>query len=198
MPTPVGHSLAGFAISLAAGERAVRHPWLAAGALVALANMPDLDFLPGYLIGVPRAYHWGPAHSIAAALLAGLVAGFVARALSGRFLPFFALGSAAYGSHLLLDYLLGPGPVSVGLQLFWPISAERFIAPVAVFQMFPATLDDIGPLRALFSRAVLPLMARELAILAPVCAVAWLLRRRLLWPGRNRRRADEACLPPVW
>ena len=175
LPTPVGHSLAGFAIHLAAGVQPGRRSWLAAAGLVALANLPDIDFLPGYLIGQPRSYHWGPTHSLAAAFLVGTCAGFMARAFARRFLPFFLLGGAAYASHLMLDMLLGPGAFSEGLQLFWPVSAERYTAPRGVFLMFPASLDQLGPVRALFSRGALPLMIRELAILGPVCLVAWLL-----------------------
>jgi membrane-bound metal-dependent hydrolase YbcI (DUF457 family) len=188
LPTPVGHSLAGLAIQLAAGERPLRRHWLAAAALLALANLPDADFLPGYLIGEPRAFHWGPAHSFAAAALVGLCAGLAARARGRRFAPLFALASCAYASHLVMDVLLGPGPVSVGLQLFWPLSNERFIAPFAVFEMLPATLDQFGPIRTLFSRDVLPLIAREIAILVPACLLAALFRLR--------SNAQTSLVPP--
>jgi hypothetical protein len=68
--------------------------------------------------------------------------------------------------------LLGPGGHSVGLQLLWPLSTERFTSPWSVFLMLPGDLDRIGPVRALFSRNALPLIAREIAILAPVACVA--------------------------
>jgi membrane-bound metal-dependent hydrolase YbcI (DUF457 family) len=203
LPTPLGHSLAGLAVHLAGGERSGRRRWLAAAALVALANMPDFDLLPGYLIGEPRAFHWGPAHSIAAALIAGICAGLVARALGARFLTFFALGAAAYASHLVLDLLLGPGAISDGLQLFWPVSTERFTAPFAVFLMMPASPNHTGPVGTLFSMAVLPLMARELAILAPVCLAAWLLRQRARIAARRLSREPhlerpDAAGPAPW
>jgi membrane-bound metal-dependent hydrolase YbcI (DUF457 family) len=175
MPTPVGHSLAGLAVHLAGGAQTARRPWLAALALVAIANLPDVDFLPGYLIGEPRAYHWGPTHSFAAAIMVGVAAGAVAHRFTGRFLPFFLLATTAYATHLLLDVQLGPGAPSKGLELFWPFTRERYMAPWALFRMMPASIESVGPVGALFDLEVIPIIAREIAILAPVCFVAWIL-----------------------
>ena len=121
MPTPLGHSLAGLSVHLATGERLERRSLVQAAGLIVLANAPDLDFLPGYLVGEPRAYHWGPAHSLAAALLGGVLAGLLALALRRGFWRFFLLGAVAYASHLALDMLLGPGTQSQGLQVLWPV-----------------------------------------------------------------------------
>ena len=78
MPTPVGHSLAGLAVHLT-GRPLDRRNTHALLGLVALANAPDLDLVPGYLFGNPGAYHWGPTHSFAAAILAGTLVGILAR-----------------------------------------------------------------------------------------------------------------------
>jgi hypothetical protein len=77
----IGHSLAGLAIHLASGSPAATT--LAGSGSWRLANLPDADFLPGYLISQPRAYHWDP-HSLAPALLAAACSGFWAR-LTGEF-----------------------------------------------------------------------------------------------------------------
>jgi len=197
LPTPVGHSLAGLAITLASGELRERKHWPAALGLIALANLPDADFLPGYLIGEPRAYHWGPAHGLAAALAAALCAGALARAAGARFRRFFLLGLAAYSSHLVFDMLLGPGAMSIGLQVLWPLSGERFSAPWAVFLMLPRSVEHVDPLRALFSTAVLPLVTRELAVLLPVCLGAWLLSRRIPTPAPRAARPRFAPRDPA-
>ncbi|HEX6309682.1 MAG TPA: metal-dependent hydrolase [Longimicrobiales bacterium] len=179
MPTPVGHSLAGLAVHLASPGQPVRSRAVQALALVVLANLADVDFIPGYVVGEPRAYHWGPTHSLAAALLAGGIAGWIARRFTGRFLPMALLGTVAYGSHVVMDLLLGPGTryLSMGLQVWWPFSTAPHMAPWSVFRMFPASIHELGPVGALFSRSVLPLIAREVAILIPVCAAAWAGRR---------------------
>ncbi len=184
MPTPIGHSLAGVAIRLVAPKPLVRANWPLALLVVGLANLPDIDFLPGYLRGGdPRAYHWGPTHSITAALLVGAVVGTIARWRTGRFVPAFTLATAAYGSHVLLDLLLGPAAgFDIGIQVFWPFSPERFMLPWHVFLMFPAEIAQIGPINALFSRGILPVITRELLILIPLVLATAALR---LWRKQN-------------
>jgi membrane-bound metal-dependent hydrolase YbcI (DUF457 family) len=172
MPTPLGHSLAGLAVYLAARDTRPARQKLHAFGLVALANLPDIDFIPGYILGTPRAYHWGPTHSVTAALIVGCAAAAVARWTGTRFAPAFAVATLAYGSHIVLDMLLGTysNAPSVGLQAFWPFTTERFMLPWAVFLSAPR--DPIsGPLGVLFSPAAVPLLARELLILGPVALV---------------------------
>ena len=70
----LSHTAAGYlayeVIRPAGGHR----PALLAAA-VALANGPDLDFLPGLLLGHPMAYHRGVTHTVlAVAAVACLVA----------------------------------------------------------------------------------------------------------------------------
>ena len=177
MPTPVGHSLAGLAVHLTSPRERGRERLVLAAFLIGLANLPDIDLVPGYFIGEPRAFHWGATHSLFAALCAGLVSGSLARWLDRPFAPFFALATAAYGSHIVLDLLLGPGAPSIGLQVLWPFSTERFMAPWSVFRMLPGSIEQLGPLGALFSRGALPLIRRELMILVPVCLAFWAFGR---------------------
>src|SRR5579883_2594427 len=91
MALPVGHAAAGY-LAYEAVRPAGRHRagWLATALL--LANAPDLDYLPGLLVGHPDAWHRGVTHSLAAALAvaAGVTALAAARRLPGR----LALGAA--------------------------------------------------------------------------------------------------------
>lgn len=184
MPTPIGHSLAGLAVHLAGGARSPRHAVYALGLVVA-ANLPDIDFLPGYLTGSPRAFHWGPTHSITAAVLVALAAGLIARRLGRRFAPAFVLVGIAYGSHLLLDMSIGHiFTPSSGLQVFWPFSPGRHLLPWPVFLTAP---PGRAPLDTLFSSAAIPLILRELLVLGPVVACAWVWR----WLRRERPRLVE-------
>src|SRR5215467_14148307 len=102
MPTPVGHSLAGTAIELLGRGPNIRRQWPWLLLLIALANLPDIDFAFGYLAGDPTAYHWGPTHSLMATFLVGGAVGIVAGALSGEYASAIGLSFAAYGSHILL------------------------------------------------------------------------------------------------
>jgi membrane-bound metal-dependent hydrolase YbcI (DUF457 family) len=146
--------------------------------LIGIANLPDVDFLAGYLVGDPGVYHWGPTHSIAAALLVGGIVAWRFAQRAGGFTPVFVLVTAAYLSHIVCDLLLGPGAgPAVGLQVFWPFSGERLMAPWALFRMAPPSIETAGPLHALFSREVLPMITREIVILGPVTLALWALRR---------------------
>lgn len=134
MPSPVAHALAGAALYAAlapgTGPRRDWRPW----ALAAFAGMAaDLDFLPGLLVGQPSRYHHWATHSLAAAVVfALLVAPLAARAVgsTGRCA---ALLLAAYGSHLVLDWLTVDSTVPRGIPILWPVSTAVFQAPVPLF-----------------------------------------------------------------
>lgn len=85
--------------------------------LLALTMLPDLDSK------TERMRHRGPTHSLAFAVVVGLLAGGVGGFLAG---PWFAgfgvlLGSLAIVAHLLADVL-----TPMGIQPFWPFSAKHY------------------------------------------------------------------------
>lgn len=132
MSTPLGHMLAGSAAAVTAGSRTPTLRVLAVGALA--GGAPDLDFLPGLILGDPARFHHGPSHSL---LFAVLVAG-LAWLLASRHRGAWALAAgAAYASHLLLDALtVDPSP-PVGIQLLWPVSDAYVASP---FRPLPRVL----------------------------------------------------------
>jgi hypothetical protein len=86
VPSPIAHSLIGLAIGVAAlrprGKPArvtLRTRALPLLGFAALANAPDLDFVPGLLAGDLNRYHHGPSHSMLWALGFALWAGLLAR-----------------------------------------------------------------------------------------------------------------------
>jgi membrane-bound metal-dependent hydrolase YbcI (DUF457 family) len=176
MPTPIAHSLAGIAIHYfrSAGER--RHDWRLLLWFVAVANLPDIDFLPGILIGRPRAYHWGPTHSVFAAFVVGGAIGFFLARRSGRYASTITLMIAAYLSHVLMDLMLGDGSQLVGLQALWPFSRNTYLLTWAVFLMAPASIK-IGPVAAMIDPEILPVIARELLVMLPVVVGSWAVAR---------------------
>jgi inner membrane protein len=134
MATPIGHSLAGYVIyrfRVRHGQN--RRPALLLLALL-MANAPDLDFLPGILVGAPAAYHQGLSHSFALALIASVVVTAVlGTAFRTPARPVFVLGLLCYSSHLVID-LFGPDRrPPFGIPLFWPVSHLTFLSPVQVF-----------------------------------------------------------------
>lgn len=170
MPSPVGHALAG----LTAG-------WLVAGApergafgdaggvrravtFAALGVLPDLDLLVGA--------HSGPTHGIGAAVIVGLLAAAMASG-NGRLRVALA-SAAAYGSHILLDWLGSDTSPPIGIMALWPFSRDYF---ESAWHVFPAVSRRYWQPEMFWSQNLRALMA-ELAVLAPLLAVTWLTRGR--------------------
>jgi membrane-bound metal-dependent hydrolase YbcI (DUF457 family) len=120
MPFPVGHTLAGCAVALALIPSGTPHAWEAWTLCLVSANLPDLDFLPGFLADKPMAFHRGPSHSPVAGIIAAVVG---ASLMTWASLPWafsVVLIFLAYGSHVGLDYFTQ----GRGVLLGWPISSR--------------------------------------------------------------------------
>lgn len=74
MPSPVGHSLADLCGYYLAPKCLFteRKKWLLLGS-VFIANMADLDFIPGIILGDPRLFHHEGLHSITMIVVIGLI-----------------------------------------------------------------------------------------------------------------------------
>ena len=171
MATPLGHSLAGYAIySLAAG--APRHDRFQRSLLwLFMANVADLDFLPGILLGSPALYHHGITHSLGFTLLISLGVAAVYRLRGKSFAGVFVLGGVAYLFHLVIDFLGHDTRPPYGMPLLWPISETHFISPVPVFLGVRHAGSAVASIREWLERLLhlhnLAAMALEVAILLP-------------------------------
>lgn len=147
------------------------------GAAVAVA--PDLDLLFLWPLGLGRDWHRGFTHSIAFALMAGCLAAGVLGASCIK-------EAAAYGSavlsHGLLDFLATKK--YVGVELFWPLSAQRFKLGLVGISEFAAR--DY-PRAATLVDWLKPCLI-ELIMFAPVFLAVMLLKRR----ASSRRTGGEA------
>lgn len=124
----------------------------------------DLDLLVGR--------HSQVTHSLGMSLI---VAGVSAVLLRGRrrWLTLALAAGAAYGSHVLLDWLGQDATPPFGIMALWPFSHEYFISHLDVFSGISREPWRPG---ALWHDVVSVL--REVAILAPLAAAAWGLRGR--------------------
>lgn len=215
MPTPVGHALAGLLVAALVAPRAPdgpvgspdavppREAWrvlAAAGGIgVAAGLAPDLDFVPGFLLGDPGRFHHGPSHSLGAAVAAGLAAAATARLLERRSAALARLGAAraallagvAWLLHALLDALAADTSAPYGVMLWWPLSDRYVISPWSLFldvQREQATAAAFFATLATWHnvRAVL----LETLLLGPPVLLALGLRR----PGARRRTAGARRL----
>jgi inner membrane protein len=147
------------------------------------AVAPDLDIIPGLLVGKPALYHSGVSHSLGFAILFSLGAGAIFKLGGKAFLPIFALGFLAYSSHLLLDYLNPDGRPPFGIPLFWPLSSETFLSPVTVLlgvkHAGTADASIAEWLGGIFSLHNVAAIGVETALILPfVFLIHWLRTRR--------------------
>ena len=183
MPSPIGHALAGVAVAwtadLISGNRTGRvapasSSWYhrAGGGLTlicaGLGAAPDLD--------LAFTAHRTATHSFTAVIVVAVATAAIA-AVTGRPLARVTLTcAAAYGSHLLLDWLGADFYPPRGLQLLWPFNDEWYISGLDVFrQTARLRIFTRGPMLTNV-RAI----TQELAILLPVLAVLWLVRVKAL------------------
>jgi membrane-bound metal-dependent hydrolase YbcI (DUF457 family) len=123
-------------------------------AAVALATAPDLDFLPGLLLGQPGAYHRGVTHTLGAALLAGTVALVLARRYAhARPWAVASWVASVWGSHLFLDSITTDVVEPHGGRFLWPLSQAYYIAPVT---LLPEVVIDGSARSAFFASLMGP------------------------------------------
>jgi membrane-bound metal-dependent hydrolase YbcI (DUF457 family) len=183
MPTSIGHAAAGIAAAWTAdlipGQRAWRTAprqasWyrragdgftLLCGALGAVA---DLDLV--------IHSHRGATHSIGAAIIAGLLAAAFALVARRPVMRVSLMSAAAYGTHVVLDWLGVDTYWPFGIQALWPFSARWYISGLDIF---PQT-ERAQFLSAAAIQINLAAVAREMMILTPLLVILWIARTRSL------------------
>ena len=205
MPLPVMHSFAGYSLYRLCEKDPRRRNWKFACLLVFLANLADLDLLPGLFIGKATLFHRGFSHSIGAAFIcAVLITLFViARNVvtkpacrTGRqsqlrdcfasCLPagtalamtkIFLLSFCAYFSHAVLDSLCGP---VAPIPLLWPFSDAAISTPVAFYASSDPSLHLVTSIQGLFHWFLMPRTMRlifyEMAIVFAFLAIVTLIQ----------------------
>ncbi len=172
-----------------------RAGWWRALAFVVVGNLPDVDFLFGFLGGEPGAYHRGFTHTVLAAVVFGVVAGtFVSWRRWDRWCPATLLCGAAYASHLLLDAFTEDRRGAAGARFFWPLSDAYYISPVTIFrEIFIDGGSRLGFVHSIVAWPTLWVLAREAAIV--VVALATLRIVELVRAAR--REAAPGDLAPT-
>jgi membrane-bound metal-dependent hydrolase YbcI (DUF457 family) len=134
-----------------------------------LAALPDADLL------LP-VVHRTVTHSVGAVIAVALVM-IVAAAVTGKVTAKIGLAcTAAFASHLLLDWLAVDQVAPRGIQLLWPFSREWFISGWDIF----SGTERRHFLRMATIRENFITVSREIAILAPVAGAVWLVRVKTL------------------
>ncbi|MBI4368544.1 MAG: metal-dependent hydrolase, partial [Candidatus Omnitrophica bacterium] len=145
MPLPVIHSFAGYAVHKVSKKSNSKWQWVRLSVFALVANLADFDFLPGLIQHQALLYHRGISHSLGAALLCGFAVAFLAITfMRTSFVRNFIWGSAAYFSHVVLDFFCGP---QAPIPLFWPFTSARFSSPFSVFVTSSQSLEKVTSLK---------------------------------------------------
>lgn len=174
MPTILTHAVVPLAVGLGLGAGLISRRLLVAGMVAAI--LPDCDVV-AFKLGIAYADdfgHRGASHSLAFALVLGLLALAVSPSLrSTRTLAFVFVTLSAL-SHGLLDMFTNGG---LGVALWWPFSHERLFMPWRVIEVSP-----IGVTRFLTERGLAVLQSELLWVWLPAllagCALFLLRPRR--------------------
>jgi membrane-bound metal-dependent hydrolase YbcI (DUF457 family) len=125
MPSPVAHAIGGlvaaFVVDAVTRRPRLTLPLLAASAALAVA--PDLDILAGS----HRTY----SHSVGGVAIVGVVCWLVLRARDSGGAA--ALLTAAYATHIPLDWLSKDTSLPSGLTALWPFTSRYYKSGLDVF-----------------------------------------------------------------
>ena len=140
--------------------------------LAAVSLLPDLDFV----LGAHSRY----THSVGAMAVAGVTAWLVARvAGSRRPIAWGFAVAAAYGSHVLFDWLGNDTTPPIGIMALWPFSDGFFQSDFHVFMAISRRYWV-----ASFWSHNLTAVAWELALLGPPTLIIWWWRSRFCTTSR--------------
>lgn len=117
----------------------------ALGAAILLANLPDVDYLPGLLAGDLNRYHHLHTHTLGWVAVTSLAAWWIWRSVAASRPRGLLLLAGALGlSHLVADLFSADGRPPYGIMALWPLSDAYFISPHTLFwRLRKATVLDM-------------------------------------------------------
>lgn len=176
MPTSIGHTLAGVFLKETKIFTPAETAFKSLLVSVILANLADIDFLPGLILGNPNRFHHGITHSLGATLVAGLVFGFYFYAKKNQFWAPFAFSGLLYLSHVALDFLTVDTSPPQGVPIFWPLSGEYYLSPISVFSSVHKDSFSATFFQSLFVSENIWTVFREIFILGPFVLLVYLVK----------------------
>ena len=194
MPLPLAHTLVGYSVAAATGIRFRRNTRTALLFSVVVANLPDLDFIPGILRNEPVLYHRTIAHTIPAGIVCALIIATILTRFRGRFAEMVLLGLLVYTSHLVAD-MVNFGGGNGGVQMLWPFSNAWFTIPTPLANdmhsplVFVRGADTSGFLSAFSGIGFLRASILQALLFSPLLIPAWLIRKNHILLKRLTDRA---------
>lgn len=174
MPTPIGHSLLTTAIYLGANQQKLKRNWFDYLICLFVGIFPDLDFIPGLILGQPSRFHHGLTHSLFFGIIIGTTTGlFIGRIKRHNWWCYAILFTAVYFSHLVADFFGVDTRFPYGEQLFWPFWQGYLISPVSLFLDVYRSSESGDFFISLFNYHNLTAIAIELFIGIPILILVY-------------------------
>lgn len=134
MASPVGHTLSGLTLKMLCQSNNKEKVFFSreTAAAIVIANLPDVDLIPGILTGDSSRWHHQFTHSFFFAVMVSvciMAAAVLVRRAEGNVVRPALLGGGLIVMHLALDLFTADPQPPVGLQVLWPFSSAYFIAP---------------------------------------------------------------------
>lgn len=153
MPTPVGHTIIGVALGcgylmprgrLAAGFQILWEQRALFFVILLMANLPDVDYIPGILKGQINAFHHEYTHTLGWIVAVAVASWLLWRRAERVGWTVFAVLFAALASHLIADFFSDDGNPPYGILALWPFTDRFYISPVSIFwSLRKATWNDV-------------------------------------------------------
>ena len=179
MPSPVGHSIIGFALYRVSARPNEPFGWRKLALYLFAANAPDLDFIPGLLLGEPDRFHHGASHSIAFAVLFAIVFGLLGHIMKMDSVQWSSpILFGLYLSHLGLDCLSIDTSAPYGMPLFWLVSHTYYKAAIGFLPDIRRSNSSAYFFASLFSAHNLRSVCLELLLFLPPALLATALKVR--------------------
>ncbi|MFZ5516445.1 MAG: metal-dependent hydrolase [Candidatus Zhuqueibacterota bacterium] len=178
MPTPIGHSLISTAIYTAVTGKEDRFSATDFAVFLFLGVAPDLDFVPGLLVGAPSRYHHGLSHSVGMSVLVGLLFGLIYYAVAKKpLVRYWMIFSLIYFAHVAADFFAVDTSPPIGEQLFWPFWTGYVLSPITFFLDVQRSGQSADFFVSIFKMHNLKTVILEFILCFPLIPGIWLLKK---------------------
>ena len=180
----IGHSLFSVFVGLQRWKKNLPDDfWKILCFFIVLGLVPDIDFLPGLLIGSINKYHHGVTHSIGFAFVFSIIFGYFYYLWKkdNNPLSYLAIFLVWFG-HAILDFVSIDTSIPYGMPVLWPFSDKYFISPWVVFSDV-----DRGSFSRMFGGHNQRTFLVEVLIMGPVVWLAWVQAKNTK-KGKNKKR----------
>lgn len=146
--------------------------------ILLMANLPDIDYLPGVLMGEINAFHHWYTHTLGWIAAVAVASWLLWRRTERAGWVVFALLLAALASHLAADLFSADGSAPYGIMALWPFTDRFYISPDSIFwSLRKTTWSDV------FQWYNVQAALYETAVTLPVIAAVLLFKRFARVPG---------------